>query len=170
MNPCLVGEIPLNGEICIPSPENRSSSKHPSVKHFGQRLEPEHREYKQSPCQTKTAIFPTKSAGSSRITTKNRKHCSRISAFRKSSALPLPSDSPPLIDRAQRVSYNCGQPTVLSRPRPSPSFFDDETEQAGSTLGCSNGRSKVRQPFPAALCPRNNPASNAAEISSIRIL
>jgi hypothetical protein len=170
VEPCLVGEIPLNGEICIPLPENRSGSKHPSVKHSGQRLDLEHINEKQSHHQTETAIFPTKSAGRSWNATKNRRSRSRISAFRKSPALPLPGDSLALIDRAQRVSYNCGQSTVLSRPRPSPSFFDDETEQAGSTLGCSNGRSKVRQPFPAALCPRNNPASNAAEISSIRIL
>lgn len=165
-----MGEIPLDGEICIPSPENRSGSKHPYVKHSGQRLEPEHRKEEQSHRQTETLIFPTKSAGAAQDTTKNRNKRSQISAFRKSSTSPFTTDSPALIDRAQRVSYNCRQPTVLSRPRPSPSFLDNETEQAGNTLGCSNGRRKVRQPFPAALCPRNNPASNPAEISSIRIL
>jgi hypothetical protein len=73
-------------------PVNFPGSKHPSVKHSGQRLDLEHLLHMQSPYQTQIPIFPQKRPSLPEKPTKNRNRRPPSSVFRKSSTPSSPRD------------------------------------------------------------------------------
>lgn len=114
--------------VCLqPSAQFYPGSEHPSFKRTFSDLIPNTVNSSNHRTKLKSPNFPQNSRHQLPAITKKRYCPSAVSVFRKSLVLPPPPDSapiaPPPFDRARAVSYNCGQPTFLSRPRPSPSSF-----------------------------------------------
>ena len=107
-------------------------------------------------------------------TTKNRNTLHQASAFRKTGPAAPPQTWPWSIDPTHAHSYNCRQPTVLSRTRPSPSFLhlpcSTMTMMIQSKQATPTGVQRAEvgaAAFPAALCAGSHPAEISPESGSL---